>query len=307
MPLTDEQRRILEECQKRLPRFLFRGFNSRSGGGNPHLNNHMGVIPHGFNGTGLRPTTIDDIPNLVEMIDDHLTGRHTPSCFSSWVADLDVALEYSGRSVDSWVAIIDTNLLADHVKIHHVPAFHHADLAGDGYHQEYLSYDMYHPGYLEYDMYDHEYLAYGPIEGPAYHCVKYMDITFPQLNLNRELYRIWWYSSSPLFFVSVEQTLDMISTAERTAFLFRRADDTRPDVVIALTAFLMAHCCVSARDSDIVHLAGIMFRHFSPMLGNLEWPPQKLGLVNQETYVTSYLKLEIAVRILTLIEGWLPT
>ncbi|KAI0009920.1 hypothetical protein F4779DRAFT_617091 [Xylariaceae sp. FL0662B] len=151
----------LQAAQKRLPRFLFRGFHSKSGGGiDPRLNGPDGIIPHGFLG-GKAPTSMYEIPKLRAMLRGHLTGQRIETHFSSWAADLATALRYSGgfsprRRDGAWVAVLDTAAREPHVDIHHVKALHAAGLADAHY--------------------DHEYLAYGPVRGPAYRCVSCVDI-----------------------------------------------------------------------------------------------------------------------------------
>ncbi|KAK8004439.1 3-hydroxyphenylacetate 6-hydroxylase [Apiospora arundinis] len=92
-------------AQNHLPRFLFRGYSQRSGGGNPHLNQWDKIIPHAFMNTDYMSCVphfdVRNYPRRDEVIEAHLTGtttdevlRQTP--FSSWSQSPQVALRYSG-------------------------------------------------------------------------------------------------------------------------------------------------------------------------------------------------------------------
>ncbi|RYP82238.1 hypothetical protein DL769_001732 [Monosporascus sp. CRB-8-3] len=96
-----------------------------------------------------------DIPNLRKMVDDHLAAEtEMETEFSSWTPLLDVALGFATRSAFGYIAIIDTWLLNTEI-------YNTADLALVG---------------LAAWGFDYEYLAYGPISGPAYHCMSVDEI-----------------------------------------------------------------------------------------------------------------------------------
>ncbi|RYP21640.1 hypothetical protein DL765_002101 [Monosporascus sp. GIB2] len=96
-----------------------------------------------------------DIPNLRKMIDDHLAAEtEMETEFSSWTPLLDVALGFATRSAFGYIAIIDTWLLDTEI-------YNTVDLALVG---------------LAVSGFDYECLAYGPISGPAYHCVSVDEI-----------------------------------------------------------------------------------------------------------------------------------
>ncbi|KAK9413392.1 putative Major facilitator superfamily (MFS) profile domain-containing protein [Seiridium unicorne] len=146
---------ILAEARARkLPRFLFRGFSWQSGGALKGLNGQDGVIPHGFLG-GKTPSNMYDEKDLRDQIHGHLSGWNVNTHFSSWAADFRTAAAYAIRP-NSYMAIMDTSLVENHVSVYHVPDLYHAGLSGA--------------------WFPHEYLVYGPITGPAYHCVEWSDI-----------------------------------------------------------------------------------------------------------------------------------
>ncbi len=198
-----------------LPRFLFRAFGSRSGGGvNHRLNTTSGIIPHGFLG-GKKPTSIYDIPDLRSMITGHLTGASVDTHFSSWAACICLALDCAHDSM--YIAILDTTLLPNQPHIYHVP-------------------DLFSAG-LSSDRYDHEYLAYGPIDGPAFYCV-------PGQALYSSGFDRFYSSGFDRFYISpyhrriypVDNNIARnVILAKQMAALFRPSHDKRPDIIIALT------------------------------------------------------------------------
>lgn len=200
------------------------------------------------------------------MISGHLEGSCIPSCFSSWAADIGVAIGYARQGS---IAILDTNLVEHHVKIYHVQGLHKAQLASYSY--------------------DEEYLAYGPIRGRAYHCVPYTAI---QAGL------------APIPTHPPEYIYQRISMVTEAAYLFRRSDDTRPDIVIALVAFLAMYHPYGNPD----HLVTLMAQMFWADLVQLELPnpgvPSRMGLVNANTYVTGSSRLHQAVSALVKFEDY---
>ncbi|KAI1081084.1 hypothetical protein F5B20DRAFT_579463 [Whalleya microplaca] len=142
-----------------LPRFLFRGFSSRSGGGfDPRLNNEDGIIPHAFL-NGEAPTSMYNIDYVKDVIDGHTHHRHIRTPFSSWAAQLSVALRYIGGDFgpNSYIAIFDMRQKEPHNEVYFLPELYEAGLASD-------------------ETLNHEYLVYGPVRGPAYRCAKGSDI-----------------------------------------------------------------------------------------------------------------------------------
>ncbi|KAL7624599.1 hypothetical protein AAE478_006166 [Parahypoxylon ruwenzoriense] len=244
MDVNNRQWQMLEESQRCLPRFLFRGFHSSSGGGDRRLNNNTGVTPHGF----LRervPKTIRDIPRMRDMIIGHLGGLRIPSCFSSWAADLNVAIRYSRNSN---IAIVDTNLLADRVKIYHVKAFYAAGLANYAY--------------------DHEYLAFGPITGPAYRCARYVDIKNTVEISSASLITVRVFSSADV--------LRLISRCSKAASLFYPSG-IQPDVAIALTAIFLCLYPDAISRVNTEHLVTNMLYFFAGDLQTLVLPAPGSG------------------------------
>ncbi|KAI1387979.1 uncharacterized protein F4822DRAFT_430729 [Hypoxylon trugodes] len=207
--ISIEDWKMLEESQKNLPRFLFRAFGSKSGG-DPRLNTRSGIIPRGFLDSKT-PTNMYENRHLWYIIDRHLGGVDINTDFSSWASCITMALKYA--NIASYVAIIDVTLLAPHVKIYHVLDLYRVKLAKDEYPQEYL--------------------AYGPISGPAFHCVNMEDIkNTAYYSLAGRSYGTDGYFDGDIY----EDPGKRVATAKKLASLFRPNHDKRPDIIIALTA-----------------------------------------------------------------------
>ncbi|KAI0147203.1 hypothetical protein GGR57DRAFT_516023, partial [Xylariaceae sp. FL1272] len=264
--LTNAQWRDLEYTSRfALPRFLFRGFSKDSGGGiDPKLNSKHGIIPHDFL-EGKPPTTIYDSTNLKGMIDAHLGGsQYCSSDFSSWAADIWVALSvvaqtirlgFSGRHI----AVLDTSRLEDHVRAYHVPSLNEAGLA--------------------YDSWDEEYLVYGPIRGAAFHCVRYEDLEKAGLKT------IMGHSPPSMRLADYETS---IKTAKEVARLFRPAGMPSSEVFITVVVALMCrHPPPSAEARD--QMLKTLLKHLSADMKAVHLPAQghkaqHFGLVNRNTY-----------------------
>lgn len=198
------------------PRFLFRIFGFASGGGHPRLNTEKGITPHAFL-RGERPTSIYHMSSakLKQIIDGHLSGVTTvKTCFSSWAASLHIALD-AAHACET-VAVLDTRLLPSHVRIYYVSALWRAGLSSGHYSQEYL--------------------AYGPISGPAYHCVPLTAVR--KAGLPSPQY--WLYSDyylpppeNPIYDSDVAQ-------AKQVAAMFQRPRREQPEVVVTVTALVLA-------------------------------------------------------------------
>ncbi|KAF2489258.1 hypothetical protein BU16DRAFT_544660 [Lophium mytilinum] len=142
-----------------IPRYLFRIWSPTSGGGEAGLNNIDQVCPHAFNrGLGHHDIYELTFKDLVAMARYHYrgtkrsdwTGCHVPLTeFSSWAASLEAALEYVELTAGTYLAMIDTKVLGDGVKIWHIP---------------HLLPELEEAG-------DHEYLAHGVIRGVGYKAV----------------------------------------------------------------------------------------------------------------------------------------
>ncbi|KAK6848885.1 hypothetical protein PG995_012718 [Apiospora arundinis] len=158
-------------AQNHLPRFLFRGYSQRSGGGNPHLNQWDKIIPHAFMNTDYASCVphfdVRNYPRRDEVIEAHLTGtttdevlRQTP--FSSWSQSPQVALRYSGGPDDgpARLAILDTTRLRPWNEIYNV-----AEMRYMGYHSLPLKYGCW------------EYFVYGPIDGDCLYTFPRQDFT----------------------------------------------------------------------------------------------------------------------------------
>lgn len=167
------------------------------------------------------------IPDLKAMIGDHLTTGHTPTHFSSWAADLAVALNYAGfgtynRSktscISSRIAVIDTSLLNAHVEVNH-------------------TFDMQQAG-LTPISYDYEWLAYGPIEGKAFRCVsikRILEVGLEHIfDPHRPLPQSDEYETPAL------ATPEAITkAASEIGHLFRYEGDEHSDMVLAVTAAIL--------------------------------------------------------------------
>jgi hypothetical protein len=92
-----------------------------------------------------------EIPYLYDMVNGHLRyDQGTRTAFSSWTTDFWVAVHYSTGG-NRYIAILDTTLIESHVRVYHVPSLVRAGITRMNYAEEWL--------------------IYGPIKGPAFHCV----------------------------------------------------------------------------------------------------------------------------------------
>lgn len=232
------------------------------------------------------------------MVDSHLRWCHNVVTeFSSWAADLSWTLDQGGiymGSGDLTIAIIDTTRLADHVKVYHT-----RDLKRAGIAERSFSY---------------EYLLYGPISGPAYHCVEWKDL--PQQDIrtirgvgattdNSEAGNTAIDSSEPAGKHHRLREEDIVA-AKNFATCLRRPDDNRPDVIIAITA---AALCVQPRwgDSGTIDDAdlALLRLHLSDELKQLQLPAtdREPGcLVNPKTHKKHHPKLRQTVKLLMAIQ-----
>lgn len=188
-----------------------------------------------------------------------------------------------------YIAIIDRTLLAPHVKIYHVP-----DL-------------MKHVAHSEGPRGDHEYLAYGPIGGPALHCVAYQDIE------KWGFYSLSGYSygtPTSLFNREIFTNVDKrVIAAKNLARLFRPRHDRRPDIIIALTAAFSSLCYCgpyegssSQLDKNILSQLLIHLHHELRIFKLRSMSSKELGLVNGRMYTTRFLQLQQLVALLQSIE-----
>lgn len=214
----------------RIPRFLFRGFNSHSGGGLPGQNTTEGIVPRGFLlgydtetelGSNVEPHRIKA---RAEMHVCH--EKIAPTPFSSWTHEWFIALRfaYTRYSTTSrerihlqgddcgYVAVLDTWALGDEdmlrKKIFHVPQF--------GSHNSQC-----------------EWLIWGPVSGPAYRCV-------PVSAIQRTISCWRW----PDVLVSKQAEPYLREAEVRDSLLiagcFQRHDDDSSDVMLAVAAAELA-------------------------------------------------------------------
>lgn len=241
---------------------------------------------------GKEPTTIYDIPRLRDMIEGHLArAPDITTDFSSWAADLSWILQtVHGQSPDCHIAIIDTTLLASHVRVYH-------------------TYDLSAAG-LTRERYSYEYLIYGPITGPAYHCVRITDIPREDYEAVHPYYQVYPRDgrgnidhAHPTGHLSAK----VVAAAKNIATLFRRPDDERPDVIIAMT---VACLCLPNRRAISVPLSDhsweLIQARLVDELKSLRLPATTsdvVGLVNPKTRTVSRLKLQKVISLLTTIEA----
>ncbi|KAK4971209.1 hypothetical protein LTR66_001725 [Elasticomyces elasticus] len=158
-PAWNEQtRKYLEDSRRRVPRYLFRGFSPKSGGG-PNdgvlLNSEQKIVPLAF-AMNKWHKSIYNIPaaELYTVVFGHLYGSEVPTEFSSWSGSIATALDYTGFAANSHLAIIDTDQFIkwnQAVPIFYVPYLLAARDAN--------------PRPKSHDIWDHEFLAHGVIEG----------------------------------------------------------------------------------------------------------------------------------------------
>lgn len=178
----------------------------------------------------------------------------------------------------SYIAIIDRALLAPHVKIYRVPDLCKAGLCGVARAQDYI------------EDHDREYLAYGPINGPAFHCVKYEDFQ----NGYGNLYHSQIYDEHP------SRT---VAKARQLAELFRPPHDERPDIIIALTVIFscLQFDGVMDKRPNILkkeELLNTLVLYLRRELESINLPPvgnNKLALINPNMYVGTHRHLQQTV------------
>lgn len=144
------------DTQTSAPRFLFRGFNTRSGGGiDPKLNSPEAVIPHAFLDGGEMPTDMWNIQDLYKMIKGHLGfNRSISSAFSSWTHYMGTAEYFAESMKESRIAVLDTRSFRQNV---------------------YFSNDLWRAALCEIP-YMNEFLIFGPVTGPDYYTVSVGDL-----------------------------------------------------------------------------------------------------------------------------------
>ncbi|KAI1329160.1 hypothetical protein F5Y16DRAFT_397627 [Xylariaceae sp. FL0255] len=185
--ISEQQWRSLECMSRRfLPRFLFRGFTKSSGGGvnvDARLNSEQGIIPQGFL-DGKEPTSIYDIPNLPQMLDDHLSGKTGPDVqtqFSSWAPTYQDARIFA-EGMNPRIAVLDTSKMAGGSGIYNVSELVRVGLVPPD------------------NSYSWEYLIYGPVRGEGYSCTDVIEIErdnniprlqYPQIQPLVNSYRPW--------------------------------------------------------------------------------------------------------------------
>ncbi|RYP72652.1 hypothetical protein DL769_004394 [Monosporascus sp. CRB-8-3] len=277
---VDTWRRLEEVSRKAIPRFLFRCFQEGSGG-RIGLNAKDGITPLGF--LGKKPTNVYDIENPRNTVNGHLPGWTTIKTeFSSWSADFTFT---SGMiralETNAFIAILDTTLLAPHVKVYYTPELHAASIS-------------------EAAAYYYEYLVYGPIGGPAYHCVELVDMPKQNFDVICGLF-------SPKSAATSKITEEHVVAARNTATFFRRPEDGRPDIVIVMTAaFLVLHDGWGESEVLSDSAWGLVQTHLDEEFKAVRLPACSLdavGLANPNTHATKLPNLRRTINLLMTIEA----
>jgi hypothetical protein len=163
---------ILELRKNTVPRYLFRTWSDRSGGGSGHATNSLeGVIPHGFmKGQGRRFYETPE-SDLYEMaIVHYISSKERSSVFSSWSASLHLVLryaEYHGETNNPHIAIIDTKDLDEEVLV--VRNFHVRTACETC--TNFVPNIKWHVPHFMHARGVNEYMAHGRIAGRGYKAV----------------------------------------------------------------------------------------------------------------------------------------
>ncbi|KAI5919395.1 hypothetical protein F4810DRAFT_502759 [Camillea tinctor] len=270
--------------RRTLPRFLFRGFTSMSGGGSDsRLNSPKGIIPHVFLDLDPHtkkprlPTNIYDIQNLQGMIDDHLGNVATPTYFSSWAANFMTARSFIHHGVSRYLAILDTDRLESHVRVYHVPALRKATLT--------------------YHDYSEEYLIYGPVTGNGFHCVSW--------NMLKVTDTAGLIRNRALQGTERRSLKNQVCVAKKLASLFRPPHDTRPDIIIAVTVVMYCNFNDNSNVNSNAVLLDELEEQLSKELQALQLPAKgagQVGLVNPYTYHEGFPSVYRLVQVLLALE-----
>lgn len=215
--------------------------------------------------------------NIRGNIDGHLCGsRGIQTYFSSWTADFKIAQGYATNN--GYIAILDTTLLTDSVSIYYTP-------------------DLLKAGLTSYSF-PEEYIAYGRITGAGYHCVRISAIQGDMGEL------LPHSSSSRGYTPTTGQQLiteHHVLAAVRIAKHFRKPNDSRPDVVLYVTA-MMLMMSNSKKGANHPQVARLMRYHLRRELRQYCKPasgerPQ--GLVNPMTSTYGQVLLGQTLTLLT--------
>lgn len=271
----------ITEWEERTPRFLFRGWKPSSGG-NSGLNSKIAVVPHAFYGKHPGPPdkSILEIPEhkIRSEIEGHLTGSHqVKSHFSSWAADLSVALGFAGVGKDAHLAVFDTSLRGQHNEIYHVPA-----LQAIGFSTQ---------------SYPEEYLVYGPVTGDAYTCVSVVHLRKQGMAIT-----VGGSKGTP------EVSVDDLTRARKIAKVFQPPSHAMgPDLFLTVFAAELSRLLRPAGGkagspgwSQKDNRAILM--HLSDAVDSAAKLPPNKSLVNPKTYVDNFPQLKAMVDILMTVE-----
>ncbi|KAI1261948.1 hypothetical protein F5Y18DRAFT_440116 [Xylariaceae sp. FL1019] len=253
--------------RRAMPRFLFRGYSDKSGGGNKMLNGPEGIIPHAF-----LPSTdyphgepvltmyhIEDLKNEVKHhCDADLVGPGQLH-FSSWSSDFVVAASHAelGEPGESrGIAIWDTKDLrnADTARVYHCPKLLPI-LLGKKYK----------------GAYPEEWLVYGPVMGgPSLRCVPYHQLLFLGFEELKD--------SNPTKPASLILARDVARTVQRLGA-------PSSDFVIMFTVALLCEGLSSKPTDESSADLRVLFRrllhYLAPEIDNVRLPPLGGDMANE--------------------------
>lgn len=230
------------------------------------------------------------------------------SHFSSWTADLKIAVDFARRGPGAYVGVLDTALRQDHNTILHVPVLYKAGLVD------------------ERNFYSFEYLVYGTVRGAAYTCMTLGSLwgSFPYSELELIMHNLLVpccgvrFSDAILSFVFASPVVQCRRVAKGQK-CFRvhatRADGAWEPLKRDLSLFLTviaAHWSswfVTAKTE--LELLGNCSPGIEQAVSGLSWvvwkaardPNVVLPLVNSETYHVGLPRVKFMIKLLQRIEA----
>ncbi|KAF9701835.1 hypothetical protein EKO04_001080 [Ascochyta lentis] len=156
-PLTGDRKAYFENLRKEhVPRYLFRAWSNRSGGGPEcSINSTAEIVPRGFMPRTDEQGGFYEMPErlLRDCAQKHFSHRKVLTGYSSWAASLHLVLCYASSmdaASDPHVAVMETHDLDSEVLVWQCP-----HLLGEG---------------------EEEYLAWGCVRGRGYKAVCLKDL-----------------------------------------------------------------------------------------------------------------------------------
>ncbi|KAH6644290.1 hypothetical protein C7974DRAFT_439610 [Boeremia exigua] len=229
-PFTSERKKHFEKLRREnVPRYLFRAWSSKSGGGPERvINSKTQVVPRLFlpaNSYRAREFYALTEREALDMATRHYTYSYDViSGFSSWSASLHLVLCYAQSMVDRGFRDVHVSVMDTQDLDYEVLVWQCAHLLGSG---------------------QHEFLAYGPVQGRGYRAVRYSVLVLqgiygllPQLQdgsyrSQATLFQFGYGIRSQTFKKAIQPvTLEQLETAGRIARMFG------PQIFPVLTALL---------------------------------------------------------------------